>query len=73
MKSENFVYWLQGFFEISKTQELDAEQVQIIKNHLNMVFVHEIDPSFPEEEQTALNNAHAGSNFQPHSHPLARC
>lgn len=60
MKSTEFCYWLQGLFEIGKPTTLDAEQVQTIKNHLNMVFVHEIDPSYPKEQQAALNEAHAG-------------
>lgn len=60
MKSTEFCYWLQGLFEIGKPTTLDAEQVQTIKNHLNMVFVHEIDPSYPKEQQTALNKAHEG-------------
>lgn len=38
MTSENFTYWLQGFFEISKTNELTAEQVKEIKDHLKLVF-----------------------------------
>lgn len=38
MTPENFTYWLQGFFEISDAKELDETQVQIIKDHLNLVF-----------------------------------
>lgn len=34
MNSENFVYWLQGFLEISNTDSLNKEQVQIIKDHI---------------------------------------
>jgi hypothetical protein len=37
MTSDNFVYWLQGFFEISGNQELTKEQVQIIKDHIALV------------------------------------
>ncbi len=51
MTSRDFVYWLQGFFELSKPTELNAEQTLAIRNHLAMVFVHEIDPSFPEQEK----------------------
>lgn len=60
MESKSFVYWLQGYFEISQTnQGLSPEQVQIIKNHLNLVFKHEIDPSMggPEHQQE-LNKIH---------------
>jgi len=46
MTSRDFVYWLQGFMEISGAQEITKEQVSVIKKHLEIVFVHEIDPSY---------------------------
>jgi hypothetical protein len=61
MTSENFAYWLQGYFELSKTTTLDESQVQTIKNHLSMVFIHDIDPKFPVEQQSALNQVHQQS------------
>lgn len=45
MTARDFVYWLQGHFEISGTNELSPFQVQQIKNHLSLVFIHEIDPA----------------------------
>jgi hypothetical protein len=45
MTSRDFVYWLQGFFEISETDNLTEKQVKMVKAHLNLVFKHEIDPS----------------------------
>lgn len=38
MTPENFVYWLQGFFELSNKGSLDYIQTQIIRDHLNLVF-----------------------------------
>ena len=41
MNSLEFAYWLQGFFELSKKfnlQSLDETQVQMIKQHLDLVF-----------------------------------
>ena len=38
MNSTEFTYWLQGFFEISDAKKLDEKQVQVIKDHLNLVF-----------------------------------
>jgi hypothetical protein len=32
-----FVFWLQGFFELSNPSTLDKQQVQIIKEHLALV------------------------------------
>ncbi len=40
MNSENFAYWLQGYFELlGKDEPLTKEQTQIIKDHLALVFV----------------------------------
>lgn len=38
MTPENFAYWLQGYFEISGVSVLDEAKVQIIKDHLDLVF-----------------------------------
>lgn len=59
MKATEFCYWLQGLFEVGEPVELNAKQTDLIKRHLNMVFIHDIDQSYPAEQQTALNAAHA--------------
>lgn len=33
-----FCYWLKGFFEISDSNELTPKQVQIIRDHIDLVF-----------------------------------
>lgn len=38
MTPENFVYWLQGVFELTTTKQLSETQTQIIKDHLQLVF-----------------------------------
>jgi hypothetical protein len=38
MQQDQFCYWLQGFFEISDSNKLTEKQVQIIKDHLALVF-----------------------------------
>jgi hypothetical protein len=48
LEAKSFVYWLQGYFEISGSNILDVGQVEMIKSHLNLVFKHEIDPSLNE-------------------------
>lgn len=59
MTSRDFAYWLQGFFEINNPEAITPEQTKIIKNHLNMVFKHEIDPSMGDEQhQQKLNELH---------------
>ena len=61
MNSRDFAYWLQGF-EIADPKVLNEKQVDLIRKHLAMVFVHEIDPSFPPEQQAALDQAHEGNS-----------
>jgi len=62
MTSRDFCYWLQGYFEVSNPKEIGEKEVQMIKNHLNLVFKHEIDPSMGDEEhQNELNNIHNGN------------
>lgn len=39
MKSNEFMYWLQGFFELCEDKQLNSEQVTKIKNHLKMVVI----------------------------------
>ena len=63
MTAVNFAYWLQGFFELSSTQQqanmLTIEQINIIKRHLALVFVHDIDPNAgPKPHQDNLNAIH---------------
>lgn len=66
MTSRDFCYWLQGFFEIRAEEligdkcMLTNDQVDVIKKHLAMVFVHEIDPSFGGPvKQAALDAVHS--------------
>ncbi|UTU07818.1 hypothetical protein CcrC1_gp132 [Caulobacter phage C1] len=58
MKSRDFCYWLQGLFELQNPVVINETQTRLIKAHLNMVFTHEIDPSFPAAQQAALNADH---------------
>jgi hypothetical protein len=41
MLARDFCYWLQGHFEISGSTSLTDTQIQVIKNHLKMVQIHE--------------------------------
>ena len=59
MKAEEFCYWLRGYFELSDERELYKHQVDTIKSHLNLVFLHDIDPKAGGKEvQDALNEIH---------------
>jgi hypothetical protein len=59
MTSRDFVYWLQGFAEIHGAAPTAAQWLTI-KNHLNLVFKHEIDPSMPDPTGE-LQAAHDGN------------
>jgi len=58
MKATEFCYWLQGLFELQDPTDLNETQTQLIKRHLNMVFIHDIDPKYPTTQQAALDKAH---------------
>jgi hypothetical protein len=64
MQARDFCFWLQGYFEIAeetaqKPAPLTADQVDMIRRHLALVFKHEIDPSMGgEAHQTNLNKIH---------------
>ena len=78
MTAENFVYWLQGFFEIAESNHpaltLSNAQVEIIKRHLNLVFIHDIDPKAGGPEvQEKLNKAHNPPSVLPKRPPGVRC
>ena len=65
MNTIDFCYWLQGHFEISESKSLTEAQTNIIKNHLNLVFKHEIDPLRESQTTTPiniLNHAHSPNN-----------
>lgn len=69
MTSRDFCYWLQGYFEISMADEeyserngLTYDQQCVIKKHLAMVFLHEIDPSFGDNNE-ALDRIHNGQTL----------
>jgi len=63
MTSREYVYWLQGFFELAEPNTpLTEKQVQTIKNHLKLVFLHEINPSYSDDPtvQKIFQNIHDG-------------
>lgn len=77
MNSVDFCFWLQGYFELRDEDDdtfINTENTKKIKQHLDLVFVHEIDPMREKETPTTkklLNETHspggAGNDI------LARC
>lgn len=45
MDAQNFTYWLKGFFEIGGSNSLTEAQVQIVKDHLDLVF-NKVTPNY---------------------------
>lgn len=71
MQSRDFCYWLKGFFELNaatfgEPRPLDIKQVKAIEQHLDLVFIHEIDPSMGDPNHQAKLNA-------IHNNTLVRC
>lgn len=60
MNARDFCFWLQGHFEFNPNlQALDEAQTELLKRHLDMVFTHEITPSFGAPEHIeALDQDH---------------
>jgi hypothetical protein len=41
MTAEQFIYWLQGFLELSENKTINEKQVKIIKDNLASIFKKE--------------------------------
>lgn len=59
MTSRDFVYWLQGLFELGAdpVTTLNERQTTLIRAHLQMVFVHEIDAGMLNPRLDAIHDA----------------
>ena len=73
MKSRDYCYWLQGYFEINGNagKALTQKQTEMIQRHLHLVFKHEIDPSYPNGDE--LNQIHNPPNPISRPDSLIRC
>lgn len=70
MSPDQFTYWLQGYFEIQNPKELNETQVQIIKDHLDLVF-KKVTPKRVEFNEA--NTCHTGFNVDALKHPITYC
>jgi hypothetical protein len=61
MDAQSFAYWLNGFFELADPIDLDATQVQIIKDHLALVL-----PKVTPDRHEAANYVQTGSWGRDH-------
>lgn len=54
MKSRDFAFWLQGFFELGGGDTgLSATQVAVIRQHLGLVFEHDPEIGAPAHPPVA--------------------
>lgn len=53
MNAENFCFWLHGWFELQEPKTITPEQLQEIKNHLDLVF-NKVTPVIPKALRTTL-------------------
>lgn len=45
MNSNEFCYWLQGFFELQEPASFNEKQTILVKKHLELVFTHDPSPA----------------------------
>lgn len=79
MTSQNFAYWLMGYFEVAQPKQIGTNETEMIKRHLALVFKHEIDPAMGDEKhQAQLNAIHSPNTLDsylrpPHEDGVLRC
>ena len=64
MTSNDFCYWLNGIFELSKDDNLTTEQVKIIKDHLALVF-NKVTPRYEYYKMPTYIDPYVGDPFFP--------
>jgi hypothetical protein len=52
MTSDQFVYWLQGFLEVSGASEMSEQQLRIVRDHLELV-LSKRTPAYVQHAQPA--------------------
>ena len=76
MTSTNFIYFLQGYMELTDPETISEKDLEMIKGHLKLAFRDDIDPSMGNyEHQMELSAAHEGMELEefftayPHLNP----
>jgi hypothetical protein len=63
INSIGFCNWLSGVLEANSETTLNEKQVALIRERLSDAFIHDIDKTFPPEQQHALHDAHTGTQI----------
>lgn len=61
MEYRDFAYWLQGYFELSGATSVTKEQLQVIRNHLNLALKYNQDKSIQTTTKEYFKNLPAGA------------
>ncbi len=56
MDSMQFCYWLQGLFELADPKILTEKQLEVIKEHLNLVFTKQTTTKYDSRKDSIYNN-----------------
>lgn len=83
MTARDFCFWIQGKLEIDSAkfvegsciEPLTLSQIECIKHHLALVFIHDIDPKIDKGNavlKAALDSAHFGK-LQAFPESTPRC
>lgn len=78
MNARDFCFWLQRYFELQGVDPLNdgikPAQAKSIRDHLSLVFAHDIDPSMgPKEHQAKLDNIHGPDTHHKDPDKRPRC
>lgn len=48
MEAKDFCYWLQGYLEMSSVKTLNEQELQILRDHLKLVF-EKVTPTYTQQ------------------------
>ena len=65
MNEKEFVYWLQGFFELSGAEQLDQTQVKMIKEHLQLVFEKKTQTAYEQPKKPYTIEVRPNKQYLP--------
>lgn len=63
MTAENFIYWLNGYLEISNAKELNEEQLQTVKDHIKLVLTKVTPPLWIDQGNTITIPSYPSNPF----------
>jgi hypothetical protein len=65
MTPEQFVYWLQGYFEVSGADYLNESATVCVRKHLDLVLMHtDAEHTKDPQKQKALTKQHGETKYR---------